>query len=294
VYNGITRDTVNAYPGLIWPAAHFTPNGGGHSGLVGDYAMDMATGGGAVHVNDASFLAPAAASNAMTFAFWCKKYDTANCSAFWVNSPSSSGTSRGFQAHLPWGGVVYYDTAGCCDGALYRISANINTFSGYVDDGFWTNWHHYVFLYNAGAKQIWIDGTLFLEGNSSAPLPSDWTDMYIGRDPGDNLNIHALMDDFAAYSTPLTPANIALLAAGTAPNVVTGEKLLAYWNFNDPPAGRPVISIAKSGASLVITYTGTLQSASNVEGQYTDVFGAGNPYTTPINASPMKFYRARQ
>jgi len=41
----------------------------------------------------------------------------------------------------------------------------------------------------------------------------------------------------------------------------------------------------------VITYQGTLASASVVEGPYTDVAGAASPYTVPAGTKTT-FYRA--
>jgi hypothetical protein len=293
VYTGTTRDVLHSYVGLLQPSAKFTPNGGGHTGQKGDYAIDLTPSGGAVHIDDATFLYPAETNNTMSFSLWVKKYDIASASAFWVNSPSSSGGGRGFQANVPWNDDnIYYDTSGCCDGTLQRISAPISSFVNYVDDGFWTNWHHFVFLYNASDKQIWIDGLQFLDGSSSSPLALDFTDMFLGHDVGDNVNMHGLIDDFAAFATPLTPANIALLAHGTLPTALSGEKILAYWNFNDVPA-TATISIARNNSNLVITYTGTLLSAPSVTGPYTAVSGASSPYTVSPTGSKM-FYRASQ
>jgi len=230
----------------------------------------------------------------MTFAFWCKKYDIDSSSAFWVNSPSSSGGGRGFQAHLPWSNDnIYFDTSGCCDTSLERISAGISTFPAYVNDGFWTNWHHYVFLYNAGDKQIYIDGQLFLDGNSSSPLALDFTDMYLGRDVGDAYNMHGVMDDFSAYSTAVSPANITLLYQGTLPTALHGETVLAYWPFDDAPT-KPTISVALMSGKVVITYTGTLLSSATVSGTYSAVAGATSPYTVPSGGAPRMFYRAEQ
>jgi hypothetical protein len=292
-YTGITKDILHGYLGLLLPSARFTPNGGGHSGLPGDYAIDMATSGGPVHIDDATFLYPAETNNTMTFAFWLKKYDIASSSAFWVNSPSSSGGGRGFQVHLPWSNDnIYFDTSGCCDGSLQRISAPISALPAYVNDGFWTNWHHFVFLYNAGDKQIYIDGQLFLDGSSSSPLALDFTDMFLGRDVADALDMHGVMDDFAAFSTAVSAANIALLYQGTLPTALANESILAYWPFDDAPA-RPTIGIALVKGKVVITYTGTLQSSATVNGTYSAVTGANSPYTPSGNA-PRTFYRAQQ
>ena len=55
---------------------------------------------------------------------------------------------------------------------------------------------------------------------------------------------------------------------------------------------RPTLSLARSGGALTITFTGTLQSADSVTGQWTDLPDAS---PLPVQPSgPMKFYRARQ
>jgi len=54
----------------------------------------------------------------------------------------------------------------------------------------------------------------------------------------------------------------------------------------------PVVSIARSGGTVTITYTGTLQSSSKVNGPYVNVPGAPNPYVVPIGAASAQFYRS--
>ena len=55
----------------------------------------------------------------------------------------------------------------------------------------------------------------------------------------------------------------------------------------------PTIAVARSGANVVLTWTGVLQSADRVEGPYTDVSGASSPLTVPASGA-AKFYRARR
>ena len=57
---------------------------------------------------------------------------------------------------------------------------------------------------------------------------------------------------------------------------------------------QPTISVAKVGNNWVITFTGTLYSASTVNGTYGPVAGAVSPYTVPTGAAAMQFYRAHQ
>jgi hypothetical protein len=59
------------------------------------------------------------------------------------------------------------------------------------------------------------------------------------------------------------------------------------------PATTPTLGVARQGGNMVLTYTGTLQSADSVNGPYAAVAGATSPLTvTP--AGGQKFYRAGQ
>jgi len=235
-----TLDRLHQYVGTIRGTAFFTPSGGGITGKPGDYAMDFGRmgSGSAVRVADGSFLKPAATNDILTFSLWVKKYDNVNSSAFWVNSPSSSNETRGYQAHIPWGDNIYFDTAGCCDAKLQRINATYTNFVDYVavgNNSYWTNfWHHFVFIKDTTNKSIYIDGKLFLKGTNTAPLPLDFTDLYLGSGTTANANnMHGLIDDFAVFGSALSEANIALLAKGALPTALSGEQLLAYWDFED-------------------------------------------------------------
>lgn len=55
----------------------------------------------------------------------------------------------------------------------------------------------------------------------------------------------------------------------------------------------PTVSIAGSGGTLTVTFTGTLQSSTTVTGTYSDVQGAVSPYTVPAPTGTV-FYRSKQ
>jgi hypothetical protein len=54
----------------------------------------------------------------------------------------------------------------------------------------------------------------------------------------------------------------------------------------------PTISVSKNGASVVVTYTGTLESAAQVTGPWTPVTGATSPLTVSPT-EPSRFYRSK-
>ncbi|MBI2949137.1 MAG: discoidin domain-containing protein, partial [Verrucomicrobia bacterium] len=291
-YKGPVKDLVKGYEALILGSAALTADKGGFSGKAGDYAVDFGRGSGqSVLVSDASFLNAATAADQLTFALWIKKYDTANNSAFWADSPSSSGGMRGFQSHTPWSdNNVYFDTAGCCDGGTQRISAGIDTFAGFTGDvSWWTNsWHHFAFTKNASSKKIWIDGTLFHEGDNTNPLPTDFARIWIGAEgggpnAGTANNFHGLQDDFAIFGTALAEADVKKLAAGGSPSTLgAATKLVAYWDFNSlPVAAAKFTKIARNAdGTITLEWTGggTLEAATSVTGPWQAVTGATSPY----------------
>ncbi len=240
--SGAVDDLLHGYPGtLLGPTTFSTAS---RSGNAGDYCIDFTTkGGSGIVISNAQWLNFATSNDVLSVSFWQKRYDinpSTGSSAFWGVSPSSSGTERGFQAHTPWSNDnIYFDTAGCCDGSLQRISAAITGFQPYIDfgstDDWWTNWHHFVFFKNLSDKQIWIDGQLFLDGTSTSPLPSDFTDFWLGNLMDASGPMHARMDDFAFYSTALSANSIGLLYSGTSPTNLPGEVVMAYWSFDNPP-----------------------------------------------------------
>jgi hypothetical protein len=293
-YKGPVLDKVKSYPALMFGAATQTDDKGGHTGQAGDLALDTGTSAGVGYVADASFLNAATGDNTLTVAYFQKLRNVTASSAFWAISPSSRGTSRGFQAHTSWSdSTIYFDTSGCCDADIERISANIDTFPGYTGDAaWWQNWRHFAFVKDGDAKRIYIDGQLFLEGVGTNPLKTDFTSLVLGGGPGITENrMNGVLDDFTIYNGALTEAQVKSLSGGAAPSSVTG--LLAHWDFNDKQVAAPTISVAKTATGVTITFTGKLQSAANVQGPYTDVAGATSPASIQITGAAA-FYRAAQ
>jgi hypothetical protein len=300
-----TKDSVGGVLGYVKGPGGFTADAGGHSGKPGDYAIDSTKNGGTwVDIQDVGFLNAAAPKDTLSMSLWVKKYDIANGSAFWAQvSKVTTGTDlRGYQAHIPWSDdTIYFDTGGCCDGTAQRISANISTFGDYKDDSFWTNWHHFVFTKKADQKNIYIDGKLFLNGSSADALLPAFTELGLLTDgvPGGDF-MHGIIDDFAVYSTEVSAADAAKLAGGTSPKDLTGETLIAYWNFDDatPTGGGGAVtigSITASGGKVTITWTGggTLQSAASVTGPWADQAGTTSPATVPATGA-AGFFRIKQ
>ena len=279
-YSGTTEDKVSGYPGLLMGSSVYTADGAGATGKAGDKAINLTMKGGPVVTFNSAFLAKvnaATANDELTVAFWQKKLDVADSSAFTMNSPGS-GNNRGFHAHAPWSNQhIYFDTVGCCDGATQRIEAGIDTFSGYSgESSWWTNaYHMFVFTKKGASKNIWVDGKLFLSGESTAKLPVDIDAFYMGSGANGGELSHAIIDDFSVYGKELVEADIVALSKGTLPTALSAAKgLIAYWDFNAAPAA--VISNLKAavGANGKVKITfegaGTLQTSTTLNGTFAD------------------------
>ncbi len=299
-----SKDVVAGYVGTMAGNAAFSSNTGGRSGQAGDYSLNLGTSGNnaAVVERAGMLLSPAVAKDEMTFAFWVKLTQKANNSAFWVYSPSATGNARGWQAHVPYGNDIYFDTAGCCAAGNQRINRTMNTanFPDFNGDPWWNNWHHWVFMKKQGYKAIWVDGKFFhstSEAETADPLPNDFTSMTIGAANPVGASLRGFIDDFAVYSTALTTNQIQQLAAGAAPNSLDPNAgVLAHWNFNDPAATAvsPTVSVSVVNGMPVILFTGKLQSCATVNGQYAEVVGATSPYQVDTTKAQQLFYRASQ
>ena len=201
--NGTTVDNVNGLVGELRNDAAFTDDA--HDGM----AMDMTDGGNQhVHVAVGEFLNIASSVNQVTVAFWQKNYSIPSTSSFWAEP------GRAMQAHVPWSnGEIYWDTAGCCNGGTQRINANATDIGGWGEDMLDT-WHHYVFVKNEDAKEIWIDGELFHDGDNISPLPSDINYLNIGGDQNGNNSLRGVIDDFAVFASALDEDQIIALSEG--------------------------------------------------------------------------------
>ena len=279
-YSGTTEDKVAGYPGLLMGSSVFTADAAGATGKAGDKAINLTMKGGPVVSFNSAFLAKvnqATANDELTVAFWQKKLDTADSSAFTMNSPGS-GNNRGFHAHAPWSNQhIYFDTVGCCDGVTQRIEAGIDTFPGYSgESSWWTNaYHMFVFTKKGASKNIWVDGKLFLSGESTAKLPVDIDAFYMGSGANGGELSHAIIDDFSVYGKELVEADVVALSKGTLPTALPAAKgLIAYWDFNAAPAATisNLKAVVGANGKVKISFdgAGTLQTSTTLNGTFAD------------------------
>jgi hypothetical protein len=124
-----------------------------------------------------------------------------------------------------------------------------------------------------------VDGALDNSGTASGTLTGDAShNLYLGGNAADIL-VGVNQQYFGG----------ALAQAAFYTNALTAAQNMQIYH-----ASFPTISISHSGASVVLTYSGTkLLSAPNVAGPYSPVAGANSPYTIPPTKT-QTYYRAQK
>jgi Concanavalin A-like lectin/glucanases superfamily/Bacterial TSP3 repeat len=244
---GAANDVISCMRGSLVQGAAYTAAGGGRSGAATDSALDLGTVqlGQKVLVNDATLLNLTAVQDQMSVSFWQKLNSVTNSFAFF--GKSAAGV-RLFGAHVTWGdGSFFWDTAGttagCCVGGVNRLTGpnpNIDM----------TQWHHFAFVKNGAAKEIWADGILILSGSNSGVQAPTIQVLEIGA--GGLESTVGLIDDFAVYGDALTPEQIGRLAAGESPAAIRFPKL-EFAGISRNPATKAVTLSFTSAPGLVYT-----------------------------------------
>ncbi|MCX6871337.1 MAG: hypothetical protein NTY84_12075, partial [Verrucomicrobia bacterium] len=256
--DGVSIKSANGkYVGTINDAAKITEAGGGRpgGGRGFDVSRDSSRGYLLVEATgDDNPMNLAAADDAVTIMLWQKNVSNVDSSSFWFVADSQG---RGIQAHIPWSnGRIYLDSSGCCAAPSQRLDQA-------APDGFdWTTWHHYAFVKNKEAKQIYIDGELLAEQTEGVgPLPTDFNALYIGS-ASDKNSPNAVIDDLAIFKGALTQKQIQDIVKGApigAPPVDTDKDGMpdtweVDFGFNPNDASDGAKDFDKDGATNAQEY----------------------------------------
>lgn len=139
------------------------------------------------------------------------------------------------------------------------------------------------YSYSANLTRVYTNGTLVATkpGTASRRLSemnNRDVNVWLGRSQFVDPYWAGKYNEFRIYTGAMSPAQVAASFAAGANNL---------------PAPRPTLSAVRSGANLVITYTGTLESADVINGAWSPVAGATSPHTAST-ADGQRYYRARQ
>jgi hypothetical protein len=165
------------------------------------------------------------------------------------------------------------------DGTTGRLVWNLFTggqvtSSGVLNDG---QWHFVAGVYDGTHSYLYVDGQL--DGSlavTNAISGETNADLYLGGNP-----------DFALVGSSQRYFAGALAQAAFFTNPLTAAQIQALYSISTVT---PTISISRSSGNVVITYTGTLLSSTNVAGPYNPVSGAASPYSVSPGGAQM-FYR---
>ncbi|MGH7951056.1 MAG: LamG-like jellyroll fold domain-containing protein [Limisphaerales bacterium] len=166
------------------------------------------------------------------------------------------------------------------DGTTGRIVWNLYnggqvTSTSVLNDG---NWHFIAGVYDGTNSYLYVDGALNNSGVATGGLNAEaGVDLYLGGN-ADYTLVGSNQRYFAG----------ALAQAAFFTNALSAAQIQQIYNTAAPAA--PTINLTPSGSQLIINYTGTLLSSTNVVGPYTPVPSATSPYTVTPTESQM-FYR---
>lgn len=175
-----------------------------------------------------------------------------------------------------------------------------------VNDG---QWHHMVAVTDAEGEEfggaIYIDGALAATTEGTPSLAANGQRVRIGENPdASGRSWNGDIDDVAIWNRVLSASEIASIAAagpiggstGTPPVVVPPPvpglpPIVLPPIPGQQPGSITGVSRAADG-SITIEFTGSLQAADSVDGDYSPVAGATSPYAVDSSADAM-FYIAR-
>jgi hypothetical protein len=144
------------------------------------------------------------------------------------------------------------------------------------------NWHFFAGTYDGAYYTIYLDTFSSSNTVSSPGMHGTNLDIYIGGDQQFTNTDNTV----ATFNERYLPGNVAQVAWFT--NALTPAQIAQLYSVGTNKI--PFVKIAFSGGNSIITYAGTLQTATNVTGPYLPVAGANSPYTAP--AGPRRFYRS--
>lgn len=216
----------------------------------------------------------------------------------WVPVIGRGGNSgSGYVAVLPDAGVNY-----ASDMSLITNGARLDFQVNFTAPGTNYLWLRGADPFGAGAGDsvhAGLDGTVSVVQITGTPTfnvaPPAWN--WVGKIQGDtpafvvapNAGIHTVSlwmreDGFSADKLILT-TDPAFTPTETGPPESSGVSV-----------SRPTIAVARNASGgLVLTYTGTLESAPAVNGTYTTVSGAaGGTYTPVVQKAGQQYYRTKQ
>jgi hypothetical protein len=220
--------------------------------------------------------------NAFTLNAWLNLSPVSDIQTVWANKVG------GFVAN---GFALYVNSYQTSDQKIHletgtgSAGQEATSSAGVVSPG---QWHLLTAAIDQGVGQarLYVDG---VDVTASGSIRTDFAitnDVILGRFADGNFGFHGYLDE-------------ARIRAGTnSPNWIWASYMTvasnpAFESYSTVVSSAVTITYQISGGNLVLTWSqGTLQSASQVTGPYTDITSATSPYTVPRTAA-QQFYRVK-
>jgi hypothetical protein len=226
-------------------------------------------------------------SNGFTLSTWINISSTiGNIQTIWASKPGA-GTANGFAMN-----VNNFNTT---DGALRFITGNgssslaVTSAGGSVTFGQW----HLVSVAvdtTANTAHVYVDGHDVSLGSTSVLASSSRTnDVLLGKAADGAFPFTGTMDEARISSSARSTNWIWASWATVAPN----SSFASYAPVTSTSITPVTLNFSTGGGNLILNWSqGTLQSADQVPGPYTNVNGAVAPYSIPLT-NAEKFYRIK-
>jgi Concanavalin A-like lectin/glucanases superfamily len=196
----------------------------------------------------------------------------------WANGPGVSGSSEIF---------FYVNDYKTSDGALIlatgngTTAANLAAPAGSVS---LNQWHLVTAAVDRtdGLAQLYVDGNQVVSGAVRNDFPTG-NDMELGRDTGGTFAFLGALDEARIHSS-LESSNWVWASYMT---VAANTSLESYSAVGSAAVS---LNIQAAGSSVILAWPqGTLQSAGQITGPYSDVSGATSPYTNSVSGAQQYF-----
>ncbi|MDE3066657.1 MAG: hypothetical protein KGJ60_03810 [Verrucomicrobiota bacterium] len=168
------------------------------------------------------------------------------------------------------------------DGSNGRVVWNLSgapvTSTSVLNDG---RWHFVAGVYDGANSYLYVDGALDSSASATSGLTGETNaNLFLGGDADYTFDQYQWRARYFAG---------ALAQAAFFTNALSAAQIQQIYDTAVPTT--PAISLTRSGNQLIITYTGTLLSSTNVAGPYAPVQGATPPTYTITPTGTQAFYR---
>jgi hypothetical protein len=214
----------------------------------------------------------------------------------WVNVPATATSIQTI-----WGNgdgvaesaecLFYVDNYNTSDGSLILTTGDggatehqLKSATGAVS---FNQWHLVTAVVDRtdGNAQLYVDGNQVATGPAMTDFPIN-TDMDLGQDNGGSFQYRGLIDE-ARIRSGLSSTNWIWAS------YMTVAQNSGFENYSSVISPGGTLKIELSGTSAILIWPeGTLQSAGQINGPYSDVPDATSPYTNAVQQT-QQFYRVR-